>query len=363
MIKKIYDNKTLVSTYGSGAGGEVHQLPEMNSDTIFHIFDVFDADFLQKCYKKKGKPGCIISDHLVYQKDLVDHEIQFYGLPLWLERERKQWNLSEFDQLLPETIKTFNFMINKKQTSRFLCCKLVDIFFAKLDYYYTFSGVGRKFDCTKVINEMNMLEKQSPLTELERSQILEPVLLDTHFIESSTTIISQLDQGNSYGRIYYGGNKTSWNSINQIFLNTGVALITETVDFQKSAVFTEKTLFSLLGLNFPIWVGGYQQADTWKKLGFDIFDDLIDHSYQYHDTLIERCVYAIKNNLDILSNLNLVKDLRKIHLQRLLENRYKILNGQLEKYIDEVVNTASVDYQPMLNETVDRFKRSTTNMC
>ena len=80
---------------------------------------------------------------------------------------------------------------------------------------------------------------------------------------------------------------------------SAVALISESADFQKASVFTEKTLYALMALNFPLFIGGYGHADQLTRMGFDVFDDIIDHSYQYKETLFERCYYAFYNNLEL----------------------------------------------------------------
>ncbi|HNT71378.1 MAG TPA: hypothetical protein PKI83_06955, partial [Bacteroidales bacterium] len=67
-----------------------------------------------------------------------------------------------------------------------------------------------------------------------------------------------------------------------------------------------------------------------KDQGFDIFDDIIDHSYQYHNTLIERCYYAIADNLEILTNLQHSSKLRDAMQKRLNANRQKIIYDCLE---------------------------------
>jgi len=356
-----HNQKQLFSTFGVGFYCYDDSFPEMNSNTAYHIFDAFDDDHLQEVFSNRGMPGMIVSDSMLSYDGLPD-EVKFVGLPLWINRERKQWMLSEFDNKLPVTTSSFNFMINRSQTSRYLLCKLVDILLTKSDYSYTYSGTKRNFDCTAIVNELNLLGERSPLTASEKGQLLSPVKLKTNFVMTNTTDATQVDTGNSAGGVEYGNNKHSWQSLKHIFFNSGIALITESTEYQKASMTSEKSLFPIFGLNFPIWVGGYCEADAWKNMGFDVFDDVINHDYQRYDTLVERCVYAIKLNLKLLTDVELVAKLRQQHHERLLENRYKLLTGELEKFIEREVSTVDPDWRPALDDVVNLFKHSKTNM-
>ena len=140
-----------------------------------------------------------------------------------------------------------------------------------------------------------------------------------------------------------------------MFLSSAISLITESLRFEKAATFTEKTIYSVLGLTFPIWVGGYNQATEWKNIGFDVFDDIIDHSYQSHDTLIERCYYAFANNLDLLSNKDKSAKLRLLCKVRLLKNRKLLLNNHLGIIANNKISTYPQELQLCMPEILKYF--------
>ncbi|NBO23558.1 PepSY domain-containing protein, partial [bacterium] len=119
------------------------------------------------------------------------------------------------------------------------------------------------------------------------------------------------------------------NNLDLNFVQSAVSLISEPHGDLTASVFTEKTIFAIMGLTFPIFVGGVGNADYLKKVGLDVFDDIIDHSYQFLPTLAERCYYALKNNIKILTDLNLAKQLRTKNLDRLLKNRDLLYTGIL----------------------------------
>ena len=56
--------------------------------------------------------------------------------------------------------------------------------------------------------------------------------------------------------------------------------------------------------------------------------------YQWYETIIERCYYAIADNLKILTNLELARFLRKKHHERLITNQHWYLNGGLKNYVN-----------------------------
>ncbi len=56
---------------------------------------------------------------------------------------------------------------------------------------------------------------------------------------------------------------------------------------------TEKTEKCFLLKQLPIWIGARGQAEMARDLGFDLFDDLIDHSYDVEQNPILRLTMAI----------------------------------------------------------------------
>ena len=166
------------------------------------------------------------------------------------------------------------------------------------------------------------------------------------------------DSTTSNIRLDPGSNSWTWrNGLQNMFLNSSISLITESVQYQRAAAFTEKTLYAVWGLTFPIWIGGYNQAKEWKRIGFDTFDDVIDHSYQNYDTLIERCYYAFFLNLKLLSNIDKTKELRLAHKHRLFKNRELLLQNQLGKFVDQEISKFPEDLQSAMPEILKYFRR------
>jgi hypothetical protein len=324
--------------------GEIVNIDKLTDNDIVHIQDVFDQNNLNWLFKK-GNPKYIVSNFITW----VDSPI-FYGLPFFANYALKSiTKVLDFDNNF-NTSTCFNFMINKKSISRFLCIKLVELF--KLnDFDYTWSAVDTMADMSDTITELTMLGNKSPLDSTAQSFLMSPIELKKKFITFSTDnnyLKNNIGEGN------YGDNAWAWkNGLQTIFLNSAISLITEPLTYHRGSYFTEKTLYSVLGLTFPIWIGGYNMANDWKKLGFDVFDDIIDHSYQCYDTLIERCYYAVSLNYELLSNRNKISEFRLICKDRLLKNRELLLQNQLEKFMNQATSNFPQDLQVAIPNIID----------
>jgi hypothetical protein len=103
------------------------------------------------------------------------------------------------------------------------------------------------------------------------------------------------------------------------YKNTFVELICETTFTEKSFLITEKTQHSVFGCNFPIWISSPGTVAFLRNMGLDVFDDIVDHSYDTIENPIDRLYTAISNNKDILSNPN-IKDIWKKNQSRFEKN-------------------------------------------
>jgi hypothetical protein len=307
---------------------------------------MFDRDTIDRITTNKGVPKYIVSDHFTWFENIKE----FYGLPLHIESNTKEIidGLKFEDNI--STSHCFNFMINRKQVNRFLCIKLVE-WFKFINFDYTWSAVDQNFDMHLILAELDLLGDKLPLPKELKSFILSPIQLKKRFFE-----FSQTPSGND--EIHdCGGCQWRWcNGLGNMFLNSAVSLISESFSYQRASAFTEKTVYSVLGLTFPIWIGGYNQASEWKRLGFDIFEDVIDHSYQSYDTLIERCYYAFTKNLNILSNKEQAVELRNIHKDRLLQNRELLLQNHLGKFVDQEISKFPEDLQSVMPKILKYFR-------
>lgn len=312
---------------------------QFDGSDILYIWDTIDELSLSEMLKQHGTPKYIVNDSFSY----FDYPgINVYCVNKWLE-----WQLSKFETEIDnyqhnfDTLHCANFCINKKQLNRYLAMKMVEIF--EIDCCYTWSGFGKNLDCTKIINEKNSLSDKN----LDRywGEILSPI----QKFEKKWIHIDNTDQDGSSFILNYGQNCDTWkNGLDKVFSTSAVSLITESGTATQAIHFSEKTAYAIMGLTFPIWVGGQNQANEWKKIGFDIFEDIIDHSYQHKSTVIEQCFYAIYNNLELLQDIKKLSALRLKHRDRLIKNRNHLSYATFKKYNKEIVSTWPVDLQEII---------------
>ena len=240
----------------------------LTDNDILHIFDVFEFEDLEALLKQRGYPKYIVTDHF----ERIDHPtLKFYTLPLYpsslVESYKPYRPTVDID-----TRYIFNFTFNKKQISRFLCLKLVE-FFKLTSYDYTNSGFNQSGGMSHVLQELDSLGDLAPLQGMDRGFILAPSTIPPKFFHTR----ANLPPDDSRLVVHF---KSDWpDHLECIVTHSAVTLLCESNWNQPGTVFTEKTLNSVLGHTFPSWIGGYKQAEGWKNLGFDTFDDIIDHKY------------------------------------------------------------------------------------
>lgn len=314
---------------------------EAEFDLVLFLRDSFTKNNIKKLKQQYPNIVAIVSNGFTIH-DLDN--VNFYGAPYWVATEAK--NFFRADYQIPQTVRyTFSFNINKKQINRFLLIKFVE-YFQFTNYCYTWSGVDTQFDMSDILYELDNLVECQPFDLETKSYLLSPIKLEKNFVEvNNTATYSNIGVAN------YGSNFDTWNLfLNKMVYDSAVSLIAESIQFDHAMKFTEKTLYSVLGLTFPIWIGGYKQAYEWEKCGFDIFSDVIDHSYQNYTTLIERIYYAFKLNFEILNNLNLASYLKTKHMDRLLANRQLLLDNQLMRTVSNYVNQWPVEIRELIEQ-------------
>jgi hypothetical protein len=311
----------------------VHKNVKTLSKNTLIFNDTFDQDQLKEVLQDQQIKYIISATF----GSIKIPDVQIYCLPLFLEHTANNFFHKDNTIDIPTTTNKniFNFVVNKKQVNRCLCLKLVEFFNLK-NYDYTWSGVDNFYndqDLALLSQELTSLGTTAPFDGADKDKIFSPINIVPKFFYSQESQIESKSGVNNYG-----SNHWTWNNgLGDIFTSSAVSLITESQRFQKGTVFTEKTAYAIMGLTFPIWVGGYQQAEEFKKIGFDPFDDIVDHSYQHYNTLIERCYYAFKNNLSLLTDHAHVHELRNSHMDRLNKNFEQLKNYQVWNFCQQQI--------------------------
>ena len=114
-----------------------------------------------------------------------------------------------------------------------------------------------------------------------------------------------------------------------VYERIAVEIITGTMFFEPTPVLSEKELQSIYAKNFPIYINGPGIAREIKKLfKIDIFEDIIDHSYDEIDDHFERLAAAIDRNQHLLDGSTNISELWNDNRER-FENNCKIMDDHL----------------------------------
>lgn len=110
-----------------------------------------------------------------------------------------------------------------------------------------------------------------------------------------------------------------------VYEKVAVEIITGTSFFEKTPVFSEKEMQSICAKNFPIFINGVGMAKETKNFfGVDIFEDIVDHSYDDIEDHFERLATAIDRNQHLLDGSTNIKELWYDNKKRFDDNCEKM---------------------------------------
>lgn len=163
-------------------------------------------------------------------------------------------------------------------------------------------------------------------------------LVYDYLIGRDNSIVTLFDNS-SYNVPYYKDydfdNVANFIKLIDIYQMCPVNVVTETLYYTSHGIITEKTLDAFASLQLPIVIGYKGIVDDIRNYGFDMFDDIIDHSYDNipNET---RWKSAIDLNAHILEGKFNYNEL----MPRLIKNQEYLLNGYLDNIIVKFDNQA-----------------------
>jgi len=312
----------------------------LSSSGVLHRYDSFDPASLKENYKKLGTPKCVITDYYV-NVDENEFGPNVFAVPAWAAEEARKYLKDDCNKDLSTEYCAY-IACNNKRINRYLGLRLSQWF--GINFEYTWSGSGAAFDLSTIIEEMDASDWQSWMPFEAKGFLLAPITLTPKWIYAGNERPSAEQDGQ---RIVWDPNLDNFHSTGFNWRNAtkiphsraAVILITEAVRYQRAAIITEKTIQSILGASFPLWIGGYGQADALEKIGFDSFRDIVNHDYQYKPTLIERCWSAFELNLKLLTDIDYANQLRHQARERLFKNQELLLNGLFDTYCTDTIRS------------------------
>jgi hypothetical protein len=91
-------------------------------------------------------------------------------------------------------------------------------------------------------------------------------------------------------------------TLRDYYEKTFVDIVAETSYTERCFLITEKTANSILGCSYPIWISSQGTVAFLRSAGFDVFDDVVNHSYDAIENPVDRVHRAVTDNLELLSN-------------------------------------------------------------
>jgi len=249
---------------------------------------------------------------LIFDQSAHEDELAGYNhvcLPLFQAGEVSQFINQKITPDWTQKTCTFNFAINKPRPHREFLLMMIEHF--KLQNY--------SYSLPWKITNFSRQTLKSCMKNIAYHAIVDQALGNIAGTNYAFGPEVTLDQGIKNGNF---SNSETYNYLlkSTVFEPSCISLITEPLCFERETLHTEKTLMAMYGGTFPIWVGGWNLAKHAQDLGFDVFDDIIDHSYQTLDDPWDRCYYAIKHNLELLKDFGRARLLIEKNQHRLRKN-------------------------------------------
>jgi hypothetical protein len=129
-----------------------------------------------------------------------------------------------------------------------------------------------------------------------------------------------------------------------LYQDSLIEIINETIWYPDSGgIISEKYLNSIYGKNFPILIGVVKSIKSIRDLGFDVFDDIVDHSYDDIVDPAERLIAALDRNKKLLTDFDYSLSCWNSCQERLTQN--VLLAKQIENRANDLLCTVLKHYK------------------
>lgn len=219
--------------------------------------------------------------------------------PIMTADDYKDFHLTHIDVDWTNKTVPFNFMINKERPHRIQLLRMIEN--AQLtNFTYSLPWLHNPYTSLKPTNYM---------------------------IGTEIQLANSIRFGNTR-------NSTNYKQLLQknVFETSCISLITEPTYIEKEAQLSEKTIMAIYGGTIPIYVGGWRSADSLRIMGFDVFDDIVDHSYETLEDPWERVTKAFALNIDLLKSFTITDTV----LKRMQCNLDLLTDGVFRKALQHI---------------------------
>lgn len=295
------------------------------NDSYLHFFKKYNIDYTNKIF---------ICDHYLNLESLnkVIPNVNLFDKGNFFIWECKNFfkEFKEHKINFKPIGKMFSFMSNKSRPHRCLISKIIANYFRIEDINYSYvQNPGQQYFANELLKNTDY-------------KLLDKFLPEQWFYNENEIQNKRLNES----KILYSTNTEQYRILkDRLFADSAISIIAEPCFFEKGTILTEKTLMAIYSGHFMIWPGMYKSADTMSKLGFDTFEDIIDHSYQYNKNPGLRVLEAFTKNTKLLNNLELQNKFRNEFQSRLLKNfnHSRDIATLNEKILDIQIGNEKID--------------------
>lgn len=251
----------------------------------------------------------IVFDH-VLSEDVLAQKYRCAFFPVFQAAEVEQFSRQSIRPNWSSKPYTFNFMINKPRIHREFLLILIK-HFGLTNYTHTLPW--QEMSLSRA-NFRTITDNADYLQMIDRTVVDDIPFTDYKFGPERTLQKGILNGSFPNAETYDQLLRTT------VFEPSCISLITEPAFFERETIHTEKTVMAIYGGTIPVWVGGWRLADTMRSMGFDVFDDIVDHSYETLADPMDRVYSAIERNLALLQDHTRVAEFIKNNQDRFAHN-------------------------------------------
>lgn len=320
------ENDSMIEIHGPTYkyAGEILTKPEFiwindhcfdEEDQCFHVKKLLDNSACDP------KSHTLIFDHVLHDDVLTEYNLVYF--PIFLASECQEFIEQNIETNWKNKTATFNFAINKSRIHRKLLLKEIKRLNLK---NYTYSLAWQ-------YNDVNDI----PVTDFRFGPEV------------------QLGQSIKNGNFK---NAETYNKLlkQKVFEPSCISIITEPCYYEKEALLTEKTFMAIIGGTLPIWFGGWKNASALRDLGFDVFDDIIDHSYESIEDPRDRCVQSLELNLHLFESIEVVKTILEDNQTRLQHNVDLLMRNVFLKKCFDIIHASETNLKQALLTIAPSFR-------
>jgi len=285
----------------------------------------------------------VIFDHVEHHDAMSGYRLLY--LPVHISSEAQEFGQKQIVLDWNHKPFCFNFMINKSRPHRELLLILLKHFDLK---NFTYSLCWKTLELAR-----HRLKKRTDNPMYRELIFNTKITLEPRYDLLGQEVV--MERGLRYGNVRNAENYVQLLK-RTVFEPSCVSLVTEPCFYEREVLRTEKTIMALYGGTLPIWVGGWGIPQSMRDLGFDVFDDIIDHSYEHMPDPYDRVYFAVEKNLHLLTDVSVAKKFIQDNQDRLLHNVELLRRNVFLQDMMQKISMQDAKTQRVLKDIAGNFR-------